>query len=71
MTKTNTAFKHFALGQVVATRRFLDALSPERLPECLSRHARGDWRNVCADDGARKGFPQNSETIVRLQNNTS
>lgn len=53
MTKTNTAFKPFALGQVVATRGVLDAVSPDRMPECLSRHARGDWGNVCAEDGAR------------------
>lgn len=42
----------FDLGQIVATPGALDACSPAHLLECLARHARGDWGNVCAEDAA-------------------
>jgi hypothetical protein len=46
----NTAFKPFALGQIVATPSILKAVPPERLWECLARHARGDYGDVCPED---------------------
>lgn len=45
-----TAFKPFSLGQVVATPSILKAVPPERLLECLQRHAKGDFGNVCPED---------------------
>ena len=42
----------FELGQVVTTQGALAACLPERLNECLSRHVRGDWGNVCQEDWA-------------------
>ena len=45
-----TVFKNFSLGLVVATPGALESLSPDRLMECLARHARGDYGNVCAED---------------------
>ena len=35
-----TSFKPFSLGQIVATPGALEAIAPERLLECLARHAR-------------------------------
>jgi hypothetical protein len=45
-----TSFKSFSLGLVVATPGVLEAVAPERLLECLARHARGDYGNVCTED---------------------
>jgi len=45
-----TVFKNFSLGLVVATPGALESISPDRLMECLARHARGDYGNVCAED---------------------
>jgi len=45
-----TGFKPFSLGQIVATPGALEAVTHERLMECLARHARGDWGNVCSED---------------------
>jgi hypothetical protein len=42
----------FDLGQTVSTPGALEACSPEHLLHCLSRHARGDWGCVCAEDAA-------------------
>ena len=53
MTTTKTAPLPFSLGQVVATRGVLDAVPYGRLPECLQRHRRGDWGNVCTEDAVR------------------
>jgi len=58
----NTAFKPFPLGRIVGTPDALAAVKPERILECLARHARGDWGDVCAEDAAennlssREGF---------------
>ena len=58
----NTAFKPFPLGRLVATPDALEAVTHERILECLARHARGDWGCVCAEDAAennlssREGF---------------
>jgi hypothetical protein len=40
----------FALGRVVATPGALEACTPEHLFHCLSRHVRGDWGTVSAED---------------------
>jgi len=42
----------FHLGQIVATPGALEATTPESLLECLARHIRGDWGNVCDEDKA-------------------
>jgi hypothetical protein len=42
----------FALGQIVSTPGALDACPPEYLPQCLARHAGGDWGCVCKEDAA-------------------
>ena len=58
----NTAFKPFPLGRLVATPDALEAVTHERILECLARHARDDWGDVCAEDAAennlssREGF---------------
>jgi hypothetical protein len=46
----NTTFKPFSLGRLVATPGALEAVTHERLLECLARHARGDFGNVCPED---------------------
>lgn len=43
----------FELGQIVSTPGALKACAPDHLTECLARHARGDWGNVCKEDAAR------------------
>lgn len=58
-TSAKTASKSFPLGQIVATRGALDAVPRPRLLDCLSRHARGDWGNVCDEDAA-----MNDEALV-------
>lgn len=58
----NKDYKPFALGQIVGTPDALEAVSPERVLECLARHAHGDWGDVCAEDAtennlsSREGF---------------
>ena len=42
----------FPLGQVVSTLGAREACNPLHLQDCLFRHARGDWGNVCAEDKA-------------------
>jgi hypothetical protein len=42
----------FTLGNIVSTPGALEACSAEHLSLCLSRHARGDWGVVCAEDAA-------------------
>ena len=43
----------FALGQVVATPAALESCDPYRLNDCLYRHSRGDWGEICAADKGR------------------
>ena len=43
----------FPLGQIVATPGALATCPREHLTACLSRHGRGDWGVVCAEDAAR------------------
>lgn len=45
-------FKNFSLGTVVATPGALEAVSRERLSECLKRHASGDWGCIDSNDVA-------------------
>jgi hypothetical protein len=42
----------FPLGQIVATPGALETCTEYRRIECLLRHSRGDWGNVCKDDAA-------------------
>ncbi|HEY8099047.1 MAG TPA: hypothetical protein VIE65_23540 [Methylobacter sp.] len=42
----------FPLGQIVSTQGALEACSEAHRLQCLNRHARGDWGNVCGDDKA-------------------
>ena len=52
----------FPLGQIVSTPGALAACSHEHRLQCLNRHAKGDWGNVCKEDAAandeavREGF---------------
>jgi hypothetical protein len=48
----NSATVTFILGQIVATRGALQALaaSSQNPLEFLSRHARGDWGELCVED---------------------
>lgn len=39
-----------ALGLLFATRGVLEAVTPEERFNALTRHADGDWGDVCADD---------------------
>jgi hypothetical protein len=38
------------LGQTVATRNALDTLHPEDVLIAMSRHASGDWGDLCEED---------------------
>ena len=40
----------FPLGQIVITRNALDTLNPEDMSKALTRHASGDWGDLCEDD---------------------
>jgi hypothetical protein len=40
----------FPLGQVVITANAQGTLDPADVQQGLSRHARGDWGEVCPDD---------------------
>ena len=53
---SNTAFKPFPLGRIVATPGVLDAVPPDHMLFCLDRHIRGDWGNVCPEDWAENDF---------------
>ena len=41
----------FPLGQVVITRNAVTELLPVDVMNALNRHARGDWGDVCEEDG--------------------
>ena len=40
----------FPLGECVITANAKDALNPEDVKQCLDRHARGDWGELCQHD---------------------
>jgi hypothetical protein len=40
----------FGLGQTYVTRTVHETVSAARIFLCLSRHKRGDWGDVCAED---------------------
>ena len=52
MTTTKKTFTPFSLGQIVATRGVIETVPSARMAECLARHRRGDWGNVCKEDAA-------------------
>ena len=62
MTASKNTFTPFPLGQIVATRGAIETVPSARMAECLARHRRGDWGNVCKDDAdennrsTREGF---------------
>ena len=49
---THKAVKSFPLGQIVATQGVLASVPNPHMIECLTRHSRGDWGNVCREDAA-------------------
>ena len=53
MTTTKKTFTPFSLGQIVATRGVIETVPSARMAECLARHRRGDWGNVCKEDAAQ------------------
>jgi len=58
-TKKRNGFerkKTFALGQVLITPGAKEALSNEDCLMALSRHARGDWGEVCDEDWKENDF---------------
>jgi hypothetical protein len=42
----------FPLGQIVMTANAAAQLDPADIQQGLTRHAAGDWGNVCKDDAA-------------------
>ena len=56
MTTTNTAYKPFSLGQIVATRGVVKTVPNSLLLECLGRHTRGDWGVVGPEDAAENNL---------------
>ena len=52
MSKSNSKPPLFTLGNILATPGALDACSHEHRLACLSRHVRGDWGSVDAEDAA-------------------
>lgn len=40
----------FLLGQVVTTPAALEAVDPEDMRNCLTRHAAADWTDLSAED---------------------
>ena len=53
MTTTKKTFTPFSLGQIVATRGVIETVPAAIMAECLARHRRGDWGNVCKEDAAQ------------------
>lgn len=56
MSTTKNTFTPFPLGQIVATRGVIETVSSARMAECLARHRRGDWGNVCKEDAAENNL---------------
>lgn len=48
--ETSTLFKPFKLGRTLITMGAKDAVPHWRVLECLNRHSKGDWGNVCKED---------------------
>jgi hypothetical protein len=52
----------FPLGQLVITRNASERLAPEEIADGITRHARGDWGDLSAEDATendlslREGF---------------
>ena len=47
---TDTAQPKFTLGQIVSTSNALSQIPVEEILSALSRHVRGDWGNLEAED---------------------
>jgi len=47
---TKAAFQSFQLGTVLITPGAKNAVKRWRVFDCLNRHVRGDWGNVCQED---------------------
>lgn len=50
----------FPLGRVLITRTAADTLPAEDVAAAISRHAAGDWGDVCEDDGQENERSLNS-----------
>lgn len=48
--ETKTIFKPFNLGRTLITVGAMDVVPNWRVMECLNRHLKGDWGNVCEED---------------------
>ena len=47
----------FPLGQIVITANAQATLDPADVQQGLSRHARGDWGDVCPEDAEQTRSP--------------
>lgn len=43
-------YQRFQLGQLVATPGAMDKFDPVFMANCLARHVRGDWGDICDED---------------------
>ena len=48
--ETKTVFKPFKLGAVMITPGASDTVLHQRVIECINRHLKGDWGNLCEED---------------------
>ena len=53
---SNDGNRAFELGQTVITRNALDTLDPDDVQASLTRHARCDWGECCAEDAQENEF---------------
>ena len=53
---TNTEYKPFSLGRIVATRGVINTVPHSRLLECFNCHVHGDWGVVDAEDAAENNL---------------
>jgi hypothetical protein len=56
MTTTNTAYRSFSLGQIVATRGVVEKVPNSLLLACLGRHIRRYWGVVDPEDAAENNL---------------
>lgn len=52
MSHAQATPSRFPLGQIVITPNALATIPAHAIQDGLSRHARGDWGDVCAEDAA-------------------
>jgi hypothetical protein len=53
---SNDGNRAFELGRTVITRNALDTLDPDDVQASLTRHARCDWGECCAEDAQENEF---------------